>query len=74
MWLGGWQWGRGSSGPGGEAEWGLAGARVGTVGAAAGLGLRPPGWGRVPEPELSAIWEARWLGLGLKPPPPAHFL
>ena len=36
---------QGSSGPGGEAEWGLAGARVGTVGAAAGLGLRPPGWG-----------------------------
>lgn len=50
------------------------GPRVGTVGAAAGLSLRPPGWGRVPEPELSAIWEARWLGLGLKPPPPAHFL
>ena len=46
---GGWQWRRGSSGPGGEAEWGLAGALSGDSGRCSRLGPETPRLGKGPQ-------------------------
>ena len=50
MRLGGWRWGQGSSGPGGEAEWGLAGAPSGDSGHCSRLGPETPRLGKGPSP------------------------
>ena len=45
----GWRWGRGSSGPGREAEWGLAGAPSGDSGRCSRLGPETPRLGKGPQ-------------------------
>ena len=47
---------------------------MGTVGAAAGLGLRPPRLGKRPRVRTQRYTGSKMALPGLKPPPPAYFL